>query len=50
MEVDADKLVVLVHARPPIFDFTLKEHHNRDVTNKLWDEIGAELKATGNFN
>lgn len=47
MDIDADRLLVLVEARPAIYNFNLKEHHNQDVINQLWNEIGQELNITG---
>jgi len=47
MDIDADRLLVLVEARPAIYNFNLKEHHNQDVINQLWSEIGQELNVTG---
>jgi len=47
MDIDADRLLVLVEARPAIYNFNLKEHCNQDVINQLWSEIGQELNITG---
>lgn len=49
MELDAEKLIVLVQERPPIYDYTSKEHHNRDIMDKLWQEIGVDMGAPGEF-
>lgn len=48
--VDPDQLLVLVEARPEIYNFTSKDHHNSDKVNKLWDEIGKEMNAPGMCN
>jgi len=42
-----DQLLVLVEARPAIYNFNLKEHHNQDVMNQLWSEIEQELNING---
>lgn len=47
MDIDADRLLVLVEARPAIYNFNLKDHHNQDVVNQMWSEIGQELNITG---
>lgn len=47
MDIDADRLLVLVEARPAIYNFNLKKHHNQDVVNQMWREIGQELNITG---
>lgn len=47
MDIDADRLLVLVEARPAIYNFNLKEHHNQDVVNQMWNEIGQELNIAG---
>ena len=50
MEVDAEKLIVLVEARPPIYNYTLKDHHNKDVINMFWEEIATEVGSTSKYN
>lgn len=45
--VDPDQLLVLVEARPDIYNFTSKDHHNAEKINKLWEEIGKEMNAQG---
>lgn len=45
--IDADRLIVLVEARTAIYDYTLKEHHNQDIINKIWSEIANELNVPG---
>lgn len=47
MDVDAEKIITLVEARPALYNFTFKEHHNRDVIDKLWLEISEEIGAEG---
>lgn len=47
MEVDAEKLIVLIEARPPLYNYQLKDHHNRDLIDKLWEEIAVDMKAPG---
>ncbi|XP_076069193.1 uncharacterized protein LOC143041239 [Oratosquilla oratoria] len=46
MEVDAEKLIVLVEARPSIYNYTLKDHHNKEIINMFWDEIATEVGST----
>lgn len=41
--VDVDKLLVMVEARPVIYDITRKDHHNQDAIAKAWQDIGKEL-------
>lgn len=47
MDLDADKLVVLVQARPALYDYNMKDHSNKDVIDHLWDEVSKEMNATG---
>lgn len=46
-EIDINKLLVLVQARPPLYNMSIKDYHNKDVIEKLWEEIGQELNTTG---
>lgn len=50
MEVDAEKLIVLIEARPPLYNYQLKDHHNRDLIESLWKEISEDMKASGKKN
>ena len=50
MEVDAEKLIVLVEARLSIYNYTLKDHHNKDFINILWEEIAKEVGSTSKYN
>lgn len=43
MEVDAEKLIVLVEQRPAIFNYTMKDHHNKDLIEKLWEDVASEI-------
>lgn len=43
MEIDADKLIVLVEQRPSIYNYTLKDHHNKDRIEQLWEEVSNEI-------
>lgn len=47
MELDSDKLISLIQTRPAIYNFKMKDHHNKDIVDKLWDEIGKEMNASG---
>lgn len=47
MEVDADKLVFLVQARPVLYDCSLKEYHDSNLISKMWEEIGLEMNVPG---
>ncbi|XP_046663522.1 uncharacterized protein LOC124356512 [Homalodisca vitripennis] len=44
--VDIDKLLVLIEARPVIYNITGKDHHNQDALAKAWQEIGKELNVS----
>ena len=43
MEIDAEKLIVLVEQRPALYNYTLKEHHLKDLLEKCWDEVALEM-------
>ncbi|RZF43699.1 hypothetical protein LSTR_LSTR010781 [Laodelphax striatellus] len=47
--VDVDKLLFYVQNNPPIYNASLKEHHNVDVMSKIWNDIGKELSVPGNI-
>lgn len=46
MDLDVDKLV-LVEARPALYDYNMKDLFNKDVIGHLWDEVLKEIYATG---
>ncbi|XP_069681169.1 uncharacterized protein [Periplaneta americana] len=46
MECDAEKLLVCIEKRPAIYNFNLKDHSNRGVVDKLWEDIAAEMDVT----
>jgi len=50
MACDGEILVSLVEKRPSIYDFEDKDHSNRIVQNKLWEEISKEMDVDGNLN
>jgi len=43
----AEKLINCVHEGRPLWDLCSKLYHNRDVSKKLWTEVGQDLKVTG---
>lgn len=43
MDCDAERLTALVSERRPIYDFTMKEHNNRELIDALWEEIAAMM-------
>ena len=43
----AEKLVNCVQEGRPLWDLCSKLYHNRDVSKKLWTEVGQDLKVTG---
>jgi hypothetical protein len=45
MEVDAEKLIVLVEQRPSIYDYTLKNQHNKDLIKQLWEDVANFLQS-----
>jgi len=47
MVCDPDKLIDLVFERKPIYDFTDKDHSNRIIQDKLWNEISTETETSG---
>jgi hypothetical protein len=48
--VDIDKLLVLVEARPEIYNISRKDHHNQDAIAKAWQLIGQAMNVPGNYN
>ncbi|XP_050331120.1 uncharacterized protein LOC126759923 [Bactrocera neohumeralis] len=45
MDIDAEKLVFLIEERSPIFNYKNKDHKNKLITEKLWDEIATEMNS-----
>ncbi|XP_050317413.1 uncharacterized protein LOC126751299 [Bactrocera neohumeralis] len=45
MNIDAEKLVFLIEARSPIFNNKIKDHNNKLITEKLWEEIATEMNS-----
>ncbi|XP_069678801.1 uncharacterized protein [Periplaneta americana] len=43
MDIDAEKLIVLVEQRPSIYNYTLRDHHNKNVIEQLWQEVANEI-------
>lgn len=42
-EMDAELLITKVFERPPLWDKRNKNHSNRNVTDKLWEDVSKEL-------
>jgi hypothetical protein len=49
MACDSNVLISLVKQRPSIFDVIHKDHSNRIVQNKLWEEISLEMNVNGKY-
>ncbi|XP_014280880.1 uncharacterized protein [Halyomorpha halys] len=45
-EWDSERLAKLIEARKPIYDFNLKEHSNKLITEQLWAEVAAGMRST----
>ncbi|CAG2061438.1 unnamed protein product [Timema podura] len=45
MELDIDKHLVLVEARQELYDFTLKDHHNKVVIDRYWEYLTKEMNS-----
>ncbi|KAL1494908.1 hypothetical protein ABEB36_010420 [Hypothenemus hampei] len=43
MDVDIERLIILVQERPALYNIMMKDHHNRDLLEKLWEEISTEV-------
>jgi hypothetical protein len=43
---DTDEFIRLVHQRRALWDREDLEHHSLNTPNKLWKEVGQELKTT----
>ena len=44
MEMDAEKIIVLFEARSSIYNYTLKDHHNKDFKQEIATETGSTSK------
>lgn len=49
MACDGEILVSLIEKRPSIYDYNNKDHSNRMVQDKLWEEISKEMNVNGMF-
>lgn len=49
MACDGEILVSLIEKRPSIYDFKHKDHSNRTVQDKLWEEISKEMDVSGMY-
>lgn len=47
--MDIDCLIGEIFLRPALWDQKNKNHHNRFVLDKLWDEVGAKLNTSRKF-
>jgi hypothetical protein len=47
MEIDAEKLIVLVQSNESLYNYKLKDYHKKNVSDKIWEKIAEELHATG---
>ena len=45
-----ESLISAVFSRPAIWDSSVKNHSDRDIIQKLWNEIAEELNCEGNNN
>ena len=46
-DCEAEFLINLVKSKRAIYDSTMLEHSNRNVLEKLWDEIAQEMNKSG---
>lgn len=44
------QIIDIVKSHPVIYDMTHPEFKNTFLKNKLWEEIGGQLKTDGEFN
>jgi len=49
MACDGKILISLIEKRPSIYDYKDKDHSNRAVQDKLWEEISKEMNVNGMF-
>ena len=45
-EMDVELLISKVFLRKPLWDQKDRQHHNRFVLDRLWDEVAEEMKTT----
>ena len=44
--MDIDMLIGEIFIRSPMWDQKDKNHHNRFILDKLWDEVATKLNTT----
>lgn len=49
-DVDIDKLLVLVEARPEIYDNKREDHHNQDKIDRAWQFISSSLNVPSKYS
>jgi hypothetical protein len=49
VECDAEKLISLVEERQPMYAFSMKEHSNRGIQDKLLVEISTQTDVSGKY-
>lgn len=47
MECNSEKLINLVFLRKYIYDYTDKDHSNKIIQDRLWNEISIEIETSG---
>ena len=47
--MDIDSLISEIFVRPSLWDQKDKNHHNRFVLDKLWDEVAIKLNTTRKY-
>lgn len=44
--MDTEKLIISIQTREPLWNQQSKQYHNRDITNKLWDEVAKDMNSS----
>lgn len=45
MDCSTEMLFVVVEARTSMYDYTVKEHSNLEMTDQLWNEVTTEINS-----
>lgn len=51
MHINSEEFIGLVKTKPAIYNYSLKEHHNKEILDECWDDISKAFEgAEGLFS
>lgn len=49
MASEEEKFILLIQEREILYNPKLKEHHNRNMVEHLWREVGEQMGMAGKY-